>query len=343
MSLSPPHNIPRDSLNQPNLSAFEATQMLLTEDLRLVDDLLYAQLKSRLPLINRLGLHIVKSGGKRLRPMFVLLLSQALGYTGEKHYLIAAIIELIHTATLLHDDVVDDAELRRSKRTAKKIWGNNASVLVGDFLYSRAFQMLAQTNSLEIFSILANTTNLISEGEVHQLVLKNKPNLDEAVFLDIIRCKTAALFEAGAHICAVLAGTSLERRQALCQLGSNLGIGFQLIDDVLDYTDTEKTGKTVGNDLKEGKTTLPLIYALKHVSAKQRQQLEETLTNSDRSPKQIQHLVELVRCSGGLQYTYDKASEYFSQTQDTILANLPASPYREALLQLTTFLQNRTF
>ena len=341
MPLNPSHNRLTNELEQPQVSAFVAAQKLLGKDLKTVDELIHAQLKSRLPLINELGLHIVKSGGKRLRPMFVLLLSQALGYTGKKHHLIAAIVELIHTASLLHDDVIDNADLRRSQLTAKKIWGNNASVLVGDFLYSRAFQLIVQADSLEIASVLANTTNLIAEGEVHQLIYKNKLNLDEEIFLDIIRCKTAILFEASAHISAQLANTDTKCRQAMCQLGSSLGIGFQLIDDVLDYADAENTGKAIGNDLNEGKTTLPLIYAIKHASAEQRKHLEKSLTTGNHSPQQIQYLVEMVRRSGGLQYTHARASEYFSQTQDLLQTHLPVSPYKKALLQLVSFLQNR--
>ncbi len=324
--------------------SIKEVQRFLASDLEIVNHILQKQLASRLTLINELGLHIVKSGGKRLRPMLVLLMAQALGYEGDKHHLLAAIIELIHTATLLHDDVVDNADLRRSKLSAKKIWGNNASVLVGDFLYSRAFQMIVETESLAIASVLSNTTNVIAEGEVHQLIHQNQINLDEEIFFEIIRCKTAALYEASMHITGLLTKADEETIQTLCALGLNLGIGFQLIDDILDYAEAENTGKEVGNDLNEGKTTLPMIYTLKHTSGDERKQLEEALkSDQPLSGKEVAHCIKMVRESGGLEYTHNKALQYLERAQKTLQTLLPASDYKSTLMTLIAFLENRKY
>ena len=324
--------------------SIEAVQRFLANDLELVNQIIYKQLSSRLTLIHDIGSYIVNSGGKRLRPMLVLLTSQALGYQGNKHYLAAAIIELIHTATLLHDDVVDNANLRRYRLSAPKIWGNNASVLVGDFLYSRTFQMTVQMESLEITKVLANTTNTIAEGEVQQLIYKNRTKLDEKAFFEIIRCKTAVLYAASTHISGLLADVDAQTLQTLYTFGLKLGMSFQLIDDILDYADSQTTGKELGRDLSEGKLTLPVIYALKHAGSAERKQLEESLApNRQLTTTEVLDIANIVRRCGGLEYTHQKAVQYLQQAQTIAQDLFPFSDHKHALMQLISFLQNRSY
>ncbi|MCR4301723.1 MAG: polyprenyl synthetase family protein, partial [Sulfuricaulis sp.] len=243
---------------------YEAIKALVRDDLRAVDREIEARLQSDVALINQMGSYIVHSGGKRLRPVLVLLGSRTFGYQGEDHIRLAAIIEFIHTATLLHDDVVDASELRRGHTTANTIWGNEASVLVGDFLYSRAFEMMVEVGSLRVMEILAHTTNTIAKGEVMQLLNCHDPETTEEHYIEVIRNKTAKLFQAAAQLAAVISGQSLQIEQDMAAYGMHLGTAFQLVDDALDYGRTNHDlGKNIGDDLAEGKPTLPLIYTLR--------------------------------------------------------------------------------
>src|SRR5688572_3577498 len=237
----------------------------VAEDLSAVNRLIAARLQSEVVLINQMAAYIVNSGGKRLRPLLALLAARACGYRGERHIQLATIIEFIHTATLLHDDVVDSSDLRRGQQTANAVWGNPASVLVGDFLYSRAFEMMIELEDLQVLEILARATNVIAEGEVLQLLNVHNPETSEQQYLRVIRSKTAKLFEAGARLGALVAGQSEQIQSSLAAYGLHLGTAFQLIDDVLDYNaDPEEIGKNIGDDLAEGKPTLPLIYVMEH-------------------------------------------------------------------------------
>ncbi|MDG2301935.1 MAG: polyprenyl synthetase family protein, partial [Gammaproteobacteria bacterium] len=243
---------------------------LVSEEADKVDALLMANLTSEIQLINQLGAYIIQGGGKRIRPLIALLSAKSLGYTGQKHIDIAAILELVHTATLLHDDVVDSSKLRRGRQTANDLWGTEASVLVGDFLYSRAFQMMVTLNNNKILGVLADATNVIAEGEVMQLVNCHDPDITELRYLDTIRNKTAKLFEAASGLGAILSGGSDKTTTAMNAYGMHLGTAFQLADDALDYSSSpEKLGKNIGDDLSEGKPTLPLLYAMWHGTAGQ--------------------------------------------------------------------------
>ncbi|MDH3563306.1 MAG: polyprenyl synthetase family protein, partial [Gammaproteobacteria bacterium] len=259
---------------------YEAIKALVRDDLRAVDREIEARLQSDVALINQMGSYIVQSGGKRLRPVLVLLGSRAFGYQGHDHIRLAAIIEFIHTATLLHDDVVDASELRRGHTTANTIWGNEASVLVGDFLYSRAFEMMVEVGSMRIMEILAHTTNTIAEGEVLQLLNCHDAETTEQRYLEVVSRKTAKLFEAAARIGAILGGQPEATETALAAYGMHLGVAFQLVDDALDYSASpEDTGKNLGDDLAEGKPTLPLIHAINTGTPEQSQLLRKAIEN----------------------------------------------------------------
>jgi octaprenyl-diphosphate synthase len=236
---------------------------IIADDLAAVDTVIRQRLSSEVPLINTVADYIIAAGGKRMRPSLLALTARALGYGGSDHYLLGAVIEFIHTATLLHDDVVDDSDLRRGRPTANQSFGNPTAVLVGDFLYSRAFQMMVEVKSIAIMQVLANATNTIAEGEVLQLMNINDPNIDENRYLQVIRYKTAKLFEAAGEVGAILGGADSTVQSAMAAYGRHLGTAFQLVDDALDYAgDSAELGKTVGDDLREGKATLPLIYLL---------------------------------------------------------------------------------
>ena len=308
------------------------------EDLTAVDALIAEKLHSRIPFINQLVRHIVTSGGKRLRPLLILLLARALGYRGKDHLLLAVIIELIHTATLLHDDVVDNSNLRRGQKTVKYLWGNDASVLVGDFLYSRTFQMINETGSATIARVLADTTNLIAEGEVQQLSNRRQPDLGETGYMDVIRRKTASLFEASAWCSALIAGADTKTIETTRRFGMNVGIGFQLIDDILDYERENDTGKDTGIDLAEGKPTLPFIQALKNGTESDRKLLRRALTEPECN--QNGKITALVHTLGGIRYTYDKA-KYYCAEADRTLNTLPDSKYLSALRLMTHFVTAR--
>lgn len=323
------------------MTALEKAKALISDDMQAVDQLIGQRLSSDVVLINQLGGYIVNSGGKRLRPQLVLLAAGALDYQGQKHQLIAAIIEFIHTATLLHDDVVDASEMRRGQKTANALWGNEASVLVGDFLYSRAFEMMVEADSMRIMEILAHATNTIAEGEVLQLLNCNDPDTTEARYLEVIHSKTAKLFQAATQIGAVLTDSDQATEQAMADYGMHLGTAFQLIDDVLDYSATSKElGKNIGDDLAEGKPTLPLIYAMNNGSSEQTAIIRDAIENSGRD--NMPAIIEAIEATGAIDYTASCAAIEANKASDA-LSNVPSSDYREALLALAEFSIKRSF
>jgi len=318
-----------------------AIQSLVQEDMQAVNELVLARLHSEVALINQLGHYIINSGGKRLRPMLLLLSARAFGYSGLHHLTLAAVVEFIHTATLLHDDVVDASELRRGRKTANSLWGNEASVLVGDFLYSRAFQMMVEINKMQVMEILSDATNIIAEGEVLQLLNCHDPDTTEETYLQVIRSKTAKLFEAAAQLGAVISDQRVEYEQAMAIYGMHLGTAFQIVDDVLDYSATkEEMGKNVGDDLAEGKPTLPLIYALKHCDAAKQQQLRDAITQGGR--EHIDVVLEAITATDAIRYTLDCAKLETAKAIDA-LKILPDSPYKEALRSLAEFSVSRSY
>jgi octaprenyl-diphosphate synthase len=314
---------------------------LISEDMQAVDQLIRQQLHSEVVLINQLGAYIINSGGKRLRPVLVLLAARACDYQGNAHIDVAAIIEFIHTATLLHDDVVDDSSLRRGRETANAIWGNEASVLVGDFLYSRSFQMMVAIRSMRVMDILANTTNTIAEGEVMQLLNCQDPDTTEERYMDVIHCKTAKLFEAAAQLGAVLADRPLSEEEALANYGMHLGTAFQLIDDMLDYSDSSAAiGKNIGDDLAEGKPTLPLIYAMRHGAPQEASIIREAILQGGR--ENIGVITKTIESTGAIAYTTALA-KLESERAIAALEAIPESPYKEALISLAEFSVSRTY
>ena len=310
-------------------------QSLLKDDLAQLNHLIPRQLTSDVGMVEEIGRYIVESGGKRLRPLLVLLGARCCGYQGEAHIRLAAIIEFLHTATLLHDDVVDRSALRRGRKTANAVWGNAPSVLVGDFLYSRAFQLMVGLESLPIMGILSDATNTIAEGEVQQLAKLGDLALDESQYMEVIRCKTALLFEAATHTAGELATEAPEQIEALRKFGLHFGLAYQLMDDYLDYAgETEVMGKNAGDDLAEGKVTLPLIYGMANADSKASQVLQSAITT-----KSLEHLGEVlavVRECGALEYTRKRAKEECYQALDQ-LAALPNNGYRLGLQELTEF------
>ena len=324
-------------------TAFNITMLrsLLADDLQRVDDLIRHSLHSDVVLINQLSHYIINSGGKRLRPMLVLLAANACRYRGDQHINMAAVIEFIHTATLLHDDVVDASQLRRGNLTANALWGNEASVLVGDFLYSRAFEMMVETNDMRIMDLMSHTTNTIAEGEVLQLLNCHDADTTESRYMDVIRRKTARLFQAAAQIGAVLADQQAGIVDALSDYGLHLGIAFQLIDDVLDYSASpEDTGKNVGDDLAEGKPTLPLIHALHQGTPDQARLIRRAIENGGHD--NMQSVCAIIESTGAIPYTA-QAAQREADIAIGALAPLPESPYKEALQNLAEFSVNRTY
>jgi len=313
---------------------------LVAADRQAVDDLIKQRLYSEVVLINQVGHYIVNSGGKRLRPVLLLLTSRAFGYEGNDHLELAAVVEFIHTATLLHDDVVDASDMRRGKETANNVWGNEASVLVGDFLYSRAFQMMVGVNNMRVMEILSEATNTIAEGEVKQLLNVHNADLDEAGYLDVIRCKTAKLFESAAQLGAVLSGRSEEEQRAMAAYGRHLGIAFQLIDDALDYSaSSDDLGKNIGDDLAEGKPTLPLIHVINHGTPEQAALVREALEQGGRD--RIDEIKSAIESAGAIAYTSRSAQAEADKAIAT-LAILQDSPYKEALVTLANFAVQRS-
>ncbi|MEE4376371.1 MAG: octaprenyl diphosphate synthase [Candidatus Competibacteraceae bacterium] len=318
----------------------QAVRALLKEDMQAVNQLIHQQLRSEVALINQISAYIVNSGGKRLRPVLVLLAARACNYAGDRHVDAAAIIEFIHTATLLHDDVVDASDLRRGRDTANAVWGNEASVLVGDFLYSRSFQMMVDIGSLRVMDILANTTNTIAEGEVMQLLNCNDPDTSEERYMQVIYCKTAKLFEAATQLGAVLAERPNSEEQALANYGVHLGTAFQLVDDLLDYSKSSaEIGKNVGDDLAEGKPTLPLIYAMRNGSSAQTQLIRQAIEQGAR--ENIDSVIEAIETTGAIAYTAQLAQQEADRAISA-LQSLPDSSYKQALIGIAEFSVNRT-
>ncbi len=316
-------------------------QALIEEERHSVDQLITESLHSDVALINQMGHHIINSGGKRLRPMLLLLTARALDYPGSDHINLATIVEFIHTATLLHDDVVDSSLLRRGSETANAIWGDQASVLVGDFLYSRAFEMMVSLNSMRVMKIMSHTTNTIAEGEVMQLLNSRNPDTSEESYMAANRCKTAKLFEAATQLGAVISNSSQAQEKAMAEFGLHLGIAYQLIDDVLDYSATaEEMGKNVGDDLAEGKPTLPLIYAMRTGTEQQRETIRNAIIKSDRSL--IDQVSEAITTTGSIDYTAEIAKRQAGIARES-LSHLPDSPFRNALHQLLNFCVERRY
>jgi len=315
-------------------------RQLIADDMDAVDKLIIQRLQSDVVLINQIGAYIVHSGGKRLRPMIVLLAAQACAYSGNRHIDLAAIIEFIHTATLLHDDVVDGSDLRRNRETANAVWGNEASVLVGDFLYSRSFEMMVDVGQMRVMDILSHATNRIAEGEVLQLLNVHNPETSEADYMEVIKRKTATLFEAGARLGGVIAGVSDEQQQALADYGLHLGIAFQLVDDALDYNaGNGDIGKNIGDDLAEGKPTLPLIQAMKQANESERQRLAKIIENGGLD--EIDFVMQAIHESGAIAYTQRLAQQEAALAKQALDA-LPDTPYRQALADLADFSVART-
>lgn len=320
--------------------ALENLQQLLSADLQAVDGVIRTQLHSEVALVRQVAEYIIGGGGKRLRPVLVLLSAGALHYRGTAHHCLAAVVEFIHTATLLHDDVVDESALRRGRATANTLFGNAASVLVGDFVYSRAFQMMVGVGNPRVLQILADATNVIAEGEVLQLMNCRNAEIDEDSYLRVIRYKTAKLFEAAARLGAVLAGAGAAEEDAMARYGMHLGTAFQLIDDVLDYSgDPGVIGKNIGDDLAEGKPTLPLIRAMLVGNPQETSAVRAALVGDGLD--QIQAVMAAVQRTGALEYARSRA-ESEAEAARQALDVLAASPYRESLLQLCGFAVTRT-
>jgi octaprenyl-diphosphate synthase len=325
--------------NSGGLSIAEVRE-LVAEDLAHLDRCIVASLDSEVSLVNQVARYIVAGGGKRMRPLLVLLAARACDYRGGSHVEAAAIIEFIHTATLLHDDVVDSSRLRRGRDTANAVFGNEASVLVGDFLYSRAFQMMVRIGEMRIMEIMADATNEIAEGEVLQLMNCNDPDTDETRYFAVIRSKTAKLFEAGAQIAAILAGADEATEAALARYGMRLGTAFQLIDDALDYQGTAaQMGKNMGDDLAEGKPTLPLIHAMREGTAEQRATIRRAIEHG--GLEDVEAIRESIESTGALHYTARLAREQAEAAVDA-LAALPESAFRDALASLARIAVERT-
>jgi octaprenyl-diphosphate synthase len=297
------------------------------------------QLHSEVALVNQIAEYIISAGGKRIRPALVLLMARAFGYNGTRHHDLAAVVEFIHTATLLHDDVVDESSLRRGRQTANALFGNAASVLVGDFVYSRAFQMMVSVDDMRVMRILSDATNVIAEGEVLQLLNMHDPDVTEARYLQVIRSKTAKLFEAAAQLGALIAGASEQEVDAAAEYGRSLGTAFQLIDDVLDYSgNADDIGKNVGDDLREGKPTLPLIHLMHNGTTEQRALVRSCIEQGDEQHFDV--ILAAISSSGALDYTRNEAEKAATRASQAI-AGLPDSQYKTSLLDLCTFAVDR--
>ncbi|EPZ9279190.1 TPA: octaprenyl diphosphate synthase [Vibrio parahaemolyticus] len=320
---------------------FKTIQALTADDMAKVNETIQAQLNSDVSLINQLGFYIVSGGGKRLRPLLAILSARALGYQGTGHTMAAAFIEFIHTATLLHDDVVDESDMRRGKATANAAFGNAASVLVGDFIYTRSFQMMTELGSMKILQLMSNAVNVIAEGEVQQLMNCNDPDTTEESYMQVIYSKTARLFESATQIGAILNDAAEHVELALQNYGKYLGTAFQLIDDVMDYTsDGEDMGKNVGDDLAEGKPTLPLLHAMRNTTPENALMIREAIEKAN-GMERLDEILAVMKEAGSLEYTTQKALE----EADKAIAELevlPESEYKEALITLAHVAVKRT-
>jgi len=318
-------------------------QSLVADDLRLVNEVIVQRMDSPVALIPQLAGHIVAAGGKRLRPILTLASAKLCGYQGSRHVRLAACVEFIHTATLLHDDVVDGSDLRRGLATANAVWGNKSSVLVGDFLFSRAFQLMVEDGSLEVLRILSNASAVIAEGEVHQLITANDTATSESAYLDVIRAKTACLFAAACEIGAVVADRPKVEAEALNSYGLNLGIAFQLIDDVLDFVARRDTlGKNVGDDFRDGKITLPIVLAFRRGNEAERAFWRRALENLDQHDGDFEHAVALMEKHGSLRDTVARARHYGAIARDA-LGIFPDTTEKRALLDLIDFCIQRAY
>jgi octaprenyl-diphosphate synthase len=306
-----------------------------------VDATIRDRLRSEVVLVNQVSEYIINSGGKRLRPALVVLSAQAFGYAGNQHHGLAAVVEFIHTATLLHDDVVDESDMRRGRATASALFGNAASVLVGDFLYSRAFQMMVEVGDMRVMQTLADATNTIAEGEVLQLLNCHDAGVDAENYLHVIHCKTAKLFEAAMSLGAILSGAGKEMEQAAAKYGMHLGTAFQLVDDVLDYSaDEHETGKNLGDDLAEGKPTLPLIYAMQHGDARQAETVRNAIEQGNIA--QFADVLAVIKATGALEYTRKRAQQE-AESACAAISALPDTKFKESLLQLAGFAASRQY
>lgn len=320
--------------------SIESIQTLARQEMAQVDALIRARLSSEVMLINQISEHIIAAGGKRLRPLLTVLAAKAMGYSGTQHTALAAIIEFIHTATLLHDDVVDESDLRRGRKTANALWGNAPSVLVGDFLYSRAFQLMIELDSMPLQRRLADTTNQIAEGEVLQLLHVHNPDTDEAAYLNVIERKTAVLFSAATGLAAHIAGAPQALQEQMNQYGLHLGLAFQIADDVLDYTgDADALGKNLGDDLQEGKATLPLIHAMANADAIVQQRLRSIIEQGDGTA--MPEVLAAIEQAGSLAYSINMA-QHHAQLAKAALSDVPHSEWKQALLDLAGYSVART-
>lgn len=332
-----PYIITRFRVTVPTLSHTSATTLLepIATDMHAVDAVIRQRLSSEVALISQIADYIIAAGGKRLRPVILLLVANALGYRGTHHHELAAVVEFIHTATLLHDDVVDESELRRGRDTANAVFGNAASVLVGDFLYSRAFQMMVSADNMRVMQILSDATNVIAEGEVLQLLNMHDPDVTEERYLQVIRYKTAKLFEAAAQVGAILAGADAEQEAAAAEYGRRIGTAFQLIDDLLDYTaSAAEMGKNAGDDLREGKPTLPLIHLLEHGTDTQKAMARTAITEG--GTEHFDAIYAAITQSGALEFTR-AAAEREANAAATAAAAFPPSQFRQTLIDLCAF------
>jgi len=330
---------PAVKTSQPQLPGLEAIQALAREDMGAMDALIRRRLASDVALVNQVSEYIIGAGGKRLRPMLLLLAAGALGHRGPDAHQLAAVVEFIHTATLLHDDVVDESDLRRGRRTANAVWGNAPSVLVGDFLYSRSFQLMVELQRPEVMRLLADTTNQIAEGEVLQLLHVRNADTDEAAYLRVIERKTAVLFAAATRLGAMLADADEATCDAMHAYGLNLGYAFQIADDVLDYaSDADAMGKNVGDDLAEGKATLPLIHALRNADATTAQRLRTAIEAGDSAALPV--VLAAIQASASLDYSRASA-EAFASLATAALDGLPGNEYVDALRGLAAYAVNR--
>ncbi|UYZ84890.1 polyprenyl synthetase family protein [Entomomonas sp. E2T0] len=323
-------------------SKTQSFYQVIAEDFARVDDIIRKQLVSDVPLVEQIAEYIISAGGKRLRPLLVLLAGNAVGKKGDDLCLLAGLIEFIHTSTLLHDDVVDASGLRRGRSTANAIWGNAPSVLVGDFLYTRAFEMMVKLDSMHIMQVISHATRIIAEGEVLQLSRVRDASTTEEIYMQVIRGKTAMLFEAATHSAGVLAKATPEQCEALRCFGDALGIAFQLVDDLLDYRgSTDDLGKNVGDDLAEGKPTLPLIYAMKHGNVEQSAIVRKAIQKG--GTDQLELISQIVQETGALDYTAQLARSYAEKAIAYLQSAIPDSKYKDALIELTEFSVARTY
>ncbi len=319
--------------------SIEQVRELVCKEFQEVDELIKEQLDSNVPLIGEISQHLLKGGGKRLRPLIVLLVAKAFDNLDQQHISLAAVVEFLHTATLLHDDVVDNSSLRRNQQTANMIWGNAVSVLVGDFIYSRTFQILTNLKNIQVMEILAKAINAIAEGEVLQLVKRHDPNIDEAHYLQVITNKTARLFEAAAEVSTLICKRSPAEQRSIASYGKHLGIAFQMIDDALDFVgSSEELGKNIGDDLAEGKPTLPLIHAMQHASASKSKIIRESIQAGGLNHLDV--VIEAIKEANSLEYVFAQASYQVEQALRSLTC-LPDTPSRQGLESIAYFCIHR--